>query len=843
MQTGAMLNIVSQNPMTVSMRTIDGGGPAEATADSIVIDLDDTASVTLSDVRIDASELFLPALWVYDGALNLELAGEGSLESGGNIAGLQNDGNPLTISGDGSLEAEGGGVGGAGIGGGYDGAGSNITIMGGTIRATGGTGAAGIGGGRGGTGSDITISGGFIDAKGEGGAQAIGGGAGEAASSIISITGGCFADSAQDLADVSDVTARGTVYGIAVPDTSKVGDGYAVTENPDGETKGDYPITVVPARVQEAGLSLAEGAGFTYDGDPIEADPFEISGGTGKSFEHRAAGAADCAPWADGLPADAGDWRVRATVGFAKSGYVAGDKLFYFTDHDLTNEVEVTVGRAPLTVTAKDATVAFSGTPAFSAKADGWVSDREQAELEEGLLGSLAYATADADGDAYSADAPAGSEFTVTPSLKDGAQLDAGMANYELSFKPGALAVVQSASEVAPDEGSAEQTVTYGESATVKGTVAATGEAPAQSGLLAAIMSLAVPAEDQVALFEGEKQLTEPTTVDGDGRFFPTYDTATRALPADMHTLEMRYTGTADRADAVAEVTLTIEPKQLTVAWGNHEGRRHLDGKGDVTCEVTGVLKVDVASGSVRWAVSGADAASGDPGERTATVALDVNEGGFYALGDDAELAYTVDPAKTELSITSFDEAVTYGDRLSAEVTLMVGEGADRQVASAEEVRLSFQGAGDAAALELTATTDAEGSARASYDTTLKDVPVGAVALTASFAGRGSYGPCASEHVEVTVEPLAVSARVAGSAAKVYDGTDAAPADGLRVELAGVLEGDDVPAAAASYAFDSAGATATRRGFRPRSGVTNEPVPIVTGALPRWRARFANALP
>ena len=136
MQTGAMLNIVSQNPMTVSMRTIDGGGPAEATADSIVIDLDDTASVTLSDVRIDASELFLPALWVYDGALNLELAGEGSLESGGNIAGLQNDGNPLTISGDGSLEAEGGGVGGAGIGGGYDGAGSNITIMGGTIRAT-----------------------------------------------------------------------------------------------------------------------------------------------------------------------------------------------------------------------------------------------------------------------------------------------------------------------------------------------------------------------------------------------------------------------------------------------------------------------------------------------------------------------------------------------------------------------------------------------------------------------------------------------------------------------------------------------------------------------------------
>ena len=38
-------------------------------------------------------------------------------------------------------------IGGAGIGGGRDGAGSNITINGGTVTATGGNGGAGIGGG------------------------------------------------------------------------------------------------------------------------------------------------------------------------------------------------------------------------------------------------------------------------------------------------------------------------------------------------------------------------------------------------------------------------------------------------------------------------------------------------------------------------------------------------------------------------------------------------------------------------------------------------------------------------------------------------------------------------
>ena len=86
----------------------------------------------------------------------IELDGDNELKSGGYKAGLEKNGDEssgkLTIKDnkgkDGSLTAE-GGDGGAGIGGGKESTGSNITIRGGTIEAVGGSNAAGIGDGAG----------------------------------------------------------------------------------------------------------------------------------------------------------------------------------------------------------------------------------------------------------------------------------------------------------------------------------------------------------------------------------------------------------------------------------------------------------------------------------------------------------------------------------------------------------------------------------------------------------------------------------------------------------------------------------------------------------------------
>ena len=133
--------------------------------------------VTFDDLKIDVSgrDEGNAAVRVEGGGdVTIELDGKNELKSGGSNAGLEKDGHKsegtLTIKDDndtkGSLTAEGGGDGGAGIGGGMESTGSNITIRGGTIEAVGGEGAAGIGGGEYGTGHDIEITGGKVSASG-----------------------------------------------------------------------------------------------------------------------------------------------------------------------------------------------------------------------------------------------------------------------------------------------------------------------------------------------------------------------------------------------------------------------------------------------------------------------------------------------------------------------------------------------------------------------------------------------------------------------------------------------------------------------------------------------------
>ena len=99
----------------------------------------------------------------------------------------------VTIQGSGSLTASSSdisGVGGAGIGSGYQLACGNITIMGGSITAMGSSGAAGIGSGNNGSCGNITITGGTINASAGNGAAGIGSGNNGSFCGNITITGG-----------------------------------------------------------------------------------------------------------------------------------------------------------------------------------------------------------------------------------------------------------------------------------------------------------------------------------------------------------------------------------------------------------------------------------------------------------------------------------------------------------------------------------------------------------------------------------------------------------------------------------------------------------------------------
>lgn len=154
--------------------TIDtSGGKVDVTFDDLKIDVSGKTEVDGSgDGSVDKGKA---AVRVEGGGdATIELDGDNELKSGSHNAGLEKNEHEskgtLTIKDDndtkGSLTAEGGDGGGAGIGGKHESGAGNIGITGGTIEAVGGEGAAGIGGGVYGTGRDIEISGGKVSATG-----------------------------------------------------------------------------------------------------------------------------------------------------------------------------------------------------------------------------------------------------------------------------------------------------------------------------------------------------------------------------------------------------------------------------------------------------------------------------------------------------------------------------------------------------------------------------------------------------------------------------------------------------------------------------------------------------
>ena len=136
--------------------TIDTSkGDVDVTFDDLKIDVSGKAEGDVSgDGPVDAGKAAVTVQGDHD--VTIELDGDNELKSGGYNAGLEKNEHEskgtLTIKDDndtkGALTAE-GGFGGAGIGGGIESTGSNITIRGGTIEAVGGSNAAGIGDGAG----------------------------------------------------------------------------------------------------------------------------------------------------------------------------------------------------------------------------------------------------------------------------------------------------------------------------------------------------------------------------------------------------------------------------------------------------------------------------------------------------------------------------------------------------------------------------------------------------------------------------------------------------------------------------------------------------------------------
>ena len=230
---------------------------------------DKVLNLTLKDVKIDVSDKGKAALSVQGkGNAEIELDGDNELKSGVNRAGLEKTSTgTLTLKDDnnkaGSLTATGGDSG-AGIGGGLDGNGKNITIKGGTVTATGGRLGAGIGGGEGSSGENITIKGGTVTATGGKWGAGIGGGSGgyrggdAGSGKNITITGGT-------------VTAAGGEGGAGIGGGLR-GSGSNVT------VSGAAQVTTTAGKRDNrfgAGATIGNGGKKTPGGELVDGDEIQ----------------------------------------------------------------------------------------------------------------------------------------------------------------------------------------------------------------------------------------------------------------------------------------------------------------------------------------------------------------------------------------------------------------------------------------------------------------------------------------------------------------------------------------------------------------------------------------
>ena len=275
-----------------------------------------TANVTISNVNINTSnntgsESKAAVSTGGKGNVNIELDRTNTLQSDGEHAGLEknNDGN-LTITDkneNGKLIAT-GGIFGAGIGGGNQRNGSNITITGGKITAIGGSNGAGIGGGDSGGGSNITITGGEVTASGGIGSAGIGGGR-SGDGNDITITGGEVTASGGDYGagigggnqgNGSNITITGGEV-TAAGGTNGAGIGGGLRKNGEKITvSGDATIKVQGGPTDtEDGAGAGIGNGGSHNGDypgpyipvkGVETEP-DISNLTTGKIEYYAPGA------------------------------------------------------------------------------------------------------------------------------------------------------------------------------------------------------------------------------------------------------------------------------------------------------------------------------------------------------------------------------------------------------------------------------------------------------------------------------------------------------------------------------------------------------------------------
>ena len=532
-------------------------------------------------------------------------------------------GGTITING-GTIAARNDNNGAAGIGGGNEGAGGAITINGGTITASGGGGAAGIGGGLFGAGDTITINGGTVTAIGESGAGIGSGsfgsggtitinggtitatytvlssgiGAGSGGSNVtLEVHGNAFIIASS----ISAQTDKDTWSGVIFEGSAGQVYGNPILET-DAEIPGDKTLTIL----QDRTLTIGNGVTLTNNGSvdnhgTIQKNGMIINNGTIKNYGTvQGNGAVEGNPilyqsgtvvtfWKENsqvTEASYGDTiTIVATMTQKAQSRAAGAKQVEFSVDgtvfatvDVENENGQIVAKTQVTLTGDRWTASGS---AYEIMADFGGNDNLMAGTGIGQLKvmpinvqnatvELSQTTFIYDGTAKTPDVivklgkatlTAGTDYEVD--YKD--NTNAGQATVTVTGKKNytgsktvSFTIAQSATEfdggVTVDK--QDKTYTYGDTITVTVTPKATGVAPANNALV-----LAAPTAGQMAIYEGDRQLTEAKDVTSGSELTFTIDTAEVNLGSGKHTLTAKFVESDNMAAQTGTVEVTVSYK------------------------------------------------------------------------------------------------------------------------------------------------------------------------------------------------------------------------------------------------------------------------------------------
>ena len=201
-------------------------------------------------------------------------------------------------------------------------------------------------------------------------------------------------------------------------------------------------------------------------------------------------------------------------------------------------------------------------------------------------------------------------------------------------------------------------TFTYGETITVKVKIQ-----KAQTFALR-LRTFTPPAKDQMALFIGDRQISEPASA-VDGVFTLTVDTTDKDLKVGSNKVLAKYVGNDNVAPVEKEIEIVLNRKQLTVNSIEAEDRAYQPGNQQVVitaADMSGILgEDDVTAAGATATVSSADADTYSEATLPQKLSLSGEDADYYEAEVDVTASVPVSGSVTITPATPEPSPVTQG--------------------------------------------------------------------------------------------------------------------------------------------------------------------------------------